>query len=99
VCLGRRLRWGRPEEAALRRRQWRGGQRGDGDEGVVGREMRRPFIERGLGDDSVVMAAIPPYYGALAGARTAGAVDGPAVRRAHGDHGASVGGRASGGGA
>jgi hypothetical protein len=52
VCLGRRLRWGRPEEAALRwRRQWRGEQWGDGGEGAVGREMRRSFIVWGLGDD------------------------------------------------
>jgi hypothetical protein len=43
----------------------------------------------------VVTAAIPPCYGALAGARTAGAADGPAVRRAHGGavRGASGGGR------
>jgi hypothetical protein len=89
--LGRRLRWGRPEEAALRRwRQWRGGQWGDGGDGAVGREMQRPFIERGLGGDGVVTAVIPPYYGALAGAHTA-----PRRR----GRGASVGGKASGGGA
>jgi hypothetical protein len=44
--------------------------------------MRRPFIARGFGGDDVV-AAVPPYYGTLAGARTTGVVDGPAVRRAH----------------
>jgi hypothetical protein len=106
--LGRRLRWGQPEEAALRRqRQWRGGQWGNDGDGAVGKEMRQPFIERELGDDGVVTAAIPPYYGALACARTAGAADGPAVRRVHGalttprrrGRGASVGGKASGGGA
>jgi hypothetical protein len=48
----------------------------------------------------VVTAAMLPYYGALASVRTAGAADGPAVRRAHGartaarqrGRGASVGG-------
>jgi hypothetical protein len=52
--------------------------------------MQRPFIERGLGGDGVVTAAIPPYYGALAGAHTA-----PRRR----GRGALVGGKASGGGA
>jgi hypothetical protein len=46
--------------------------------------MRRPFIARGFGGDDVVTAAVPPYYGALVGARTIGAADRPAVRRVHG---------------
>jgi hypothetical protein len=45
---------------------------------VKGGETRRPYIERMPGGDDAVMAGIPPYHGALAGARTGGAPDGPA---------------------
>jgi hypothetical protein len=85
----------RSKVAAVAQR-WPAADRGeDGGDDAVGGETRRPFIGRGLRDDGVVTAAISPCYGALAGARTAVAADGPAVRRAHGGavRGASGGGR------
>jgi hypothetical protein len=55
--------------------------------------MRRPFIARGFGGDDVVTAVFLPYYGALAGARTAGAARTARVRRHGGTvRGASIGG-------
>jgi hypothetical protein len=54
-------------------RGWRGGRR----------NAAAFYRAQNRGDDAVT-AAIPLYYGALAGARTAGAADRPAVRRAHG---------------
>jgi hypothetical protein len=69
---------GAPAAAAMARRAV-----GDGSVDAVGRESDTPFIERVLGDDGVVTTAVPSCYGALAGARTTGAADGPVIRRAH----------------
>jgi hypothetical protein len=72
-------------KVAAAAQRWPAADRGkDGGDDAVGGETRRYFIGRGLGGDGVVTAAIPPCYGALVGARMAGAGDGPAVRRAHG---------------
>jgi hypothetical protein len=71
---GGRWRWPRRSDAAV----WSGG------DGVKGGEPQRPYIQRMPGGDDGVMAGIPPYHGALVGARTGGAADGPAVRRTHG---------------
>jgi hypothetical protein len=63
-----------------------GGQWEVGGDGVEGGETRRPFIARRLGGDGAVTTAIPPYHGALAGARRrhGDAVEAPRVASAWG---------------
>jgi hypothetical protein len=84
IVLGARVVKGRPEEAALWRRQWRGEQWGMAVRMRLDRKRTVAFYSAQARGDGGVMTVIPPCYGASADARTAGAVDGPAVYRAHG---------------